>query len=407
MSETLGEVLIELFIQTIYALYILLIIFVPILLGYFFWRMWLKYVRYKFLMKQEYVLLEFRLPKEITKSPIAMEVFINALYQTSGEANWFDVYIKGGMRAWFSLELVSIEGQVKFFIWTRNTLKKIIETQLYSQYPDVEIAEVDDYAKGFVFDPSKMDLWGCYFTKAKDSFYPIKTYVDYGLDKDPKEELKIDPITPVIELLGSLGQGEQMWIQILIRAHREEMKKPGAWFGKVDWKHFAKEEIKTKMKRDKGDGETVDKMTKGEKNAIDAIEKSISKAPFDAGIRAMYIADKDVYNKSNQGGLVGAFRQYSTADLNGFKPEKTTSFDYPWQDPLGTRLLKKKEKILKGYKERGFFKPMYRPKDVGSCFILSAEELVTIYHFPGKVSKTPTFTRLASRKADAPSNLPI
>ena len=52
------------------------------------------------------------MPKEITKSPIATEVFLSSLYQTSGEGNWFDKYRKGGMRAWFSLELVSIEGRV-------------------------------------------------------------------------------------------------------------------------------------------------------------------------------------------------------------------------------------------------------------------------------------------------------
>ena len=407
MSETLGEVSIELVIQTFYALYILLIIFVPILLGFFFIHTWIKYVRRQFMSEQEHILLEFRLPKEITKSPLAMEVFMNALYQTSGEGNWFDKYWKGGMRAWFSLEMVSLGGQVKFFIWTRKTLKKIIETQLYSQYPDVEIAEVDDYTKDVVFDTEKIDVWGTNFIKAKESFYPIKTFVDYGLDKNPKEELKIDPITPVIELLGSLTEGEQMWIQIVIRAHREEMKKPGTWTGKVDWKHFAMEEIKKKMKRDKGEGEIGDKMTKGEKNAIDSIEKSISKAPFDTGIRGIYIANKDIFNKSNQGGLVGSFRQYSSSDLNGFKPDHTTSFDYPWQDIFGSKLQKKKENLLKNYRQRAFFPPVFKPGDVGKVFILSAEELATIYHFPGKVSSTPTFTRLASRKADAPSNLPI
>ena len=407
MTETLSEVSTELIIRTFYALYILLVIFVPFILGYFFWKYWVKYARHKFLSEKQHILLEFRLPKEITKSPVAMEVFMNALYQTSGEGNWYDKFVKGGMRAWFSLEMVSIEGQVHFFIWSRKELKKIIETQLYSQYPDVEVAEVEDYTKGITLDQSKMDLWGTYFTKTKESFYPIKTYVDYGLDKDPKEELKIDPITPVIELLGSLGAGEQMWIQILIRAHREEFKKPGTWFEKTDWKHFAKEEIKKKMKRDKGDGEVMDKMTKGEQKNIEAIEKSIAKAPFDTGIRAIYLANNDVYNKGNQGGLVGSMRQYGSNDLNGFKPDKTTGFDYPWQDVFGGRLRAKKEKILKGYQERSFFKPLYNPGDRGGEFILSAEELATIYHFPGKVSKTPTFTRIASRKADAPSNLPI
>jgi hypothetical protein len=125
----------------------------------------------------------------------------------------------------------------------------------------------------------------------------------------------------------------------------------------------------------------MDKMTKGEKTAIEAIEKSISKVPFDTGIRALYLANTDVYSKGNQGGLIGSFRQYSTNDLNGFKPDKTTSFDYPWQDIFGTKLKKKKQKLLKGYQRRGFFKPMFDSSDFGKEFILSAEELVTIYHF--------------------------
>ena len=46
-----------------------------------------------------------------------------------------------------------------------------------------------------------------------------------------------------LETLGSLGKGEQFWIQIMITAHKAERKKHGTWFGKVDWKHEAEEEI--------------------------------------------------------------------------------------------------------------------------------------------------------------------
>jgi len=346
----------------------------------------------KFLGEQNYILLELRVPKEVTKNPAAMELFITALYQGGGEGNWYDKYIKGGIRPWFSLELVSIEGQVKFFIWTRAGFKRIIESQLYSQYPDIEIIETEDYAKNFDFDGT-VELWGCNFKKTKPSFYPIKTYIDYGLDKDPKEEFKVDPITPVIEYLGGLGKNEQAWIQILIRVHKKEYKKPGKWFEKVDWKHFA----------NKGDGEPADRLTKGEKGAVEAIERSITKLAFDTGIRAIYITKKEAFNKGNISGLTGSFRQYSSDDLNSLAPTNTTSFDYPWQDLWNKKLKEKKKKILKLYIQRAFFRPIYS----GDHFILNSEELATIYHFPGGVSKTPTFTRITSRKADAPSNLPI
>jgi hypothetical protein len=115
------------------------------------------------------------------------------------------------------------------------------------------------------------------------------------------------------------------------------------------------------------------------------------------------VASKDKFSKSSTGGLQGTFAQYGSADLNAFKPDGKTGFDYPWQDIFGKKLKEKKEKILAAYQKRAFFKPLYE----GEHFILNSEELATIYHFPGRVSKTPTFARLNSKKADAPSNLPI
>jgi hypothetical protein len=42
------------------------------------------------------------------------------------------------------------------------------------------------------------------------------------------------------------------------------------------------------------------------------------------------------------------------------------------------------------------------------CFIsfASLAQITTLYHFPGGVAATPTFSRIGSKKAEAPSNLP-
>jgi len=40
-------------------------------------------------------------------------------------------------------------------------------------------------------------------------------------------------------------------------------------------------------------------------------------------------------------------------------------------------------------------------------FIMNTEELATIYHFPGEVSKTPSLSRISAKKAEPPTNLPI
>ena len=81
-------------------------------------KSYLSMIRADFYSKQKYHLLELTIPKGQTKSPLAMEVFLNALNQGGGESNWMDIWLKGSTKSWFSLELVSIEGKVHFYIWT-------------------------------------------------------------------------------------------------------------------------------------------------------------------------------------------------------------------------------------------------------------------------------------------------
>ena len=151
----------------------------------------MKYIRAKFIRSHKYVLLELKLPREVSKSPLAMELALSGLYVTSGETTWYDKYFLGKMRPWFSLEIVSIEGNIHFYIWTRQSFKNVVEAQLYGQYPNIEIVEVKDYTATVPhFDYREVSLWGHEYKLDKADPYPIKTYVDYGLDKDPKEEYK-------------------------------------------------------------------------------------------------------------------------------------------------------------------------------------------------------------------------
>ena len=216
------------------ALYYLAFIFVPYFLYVLAWDFWVMYRNAQYFAKQTYVLLEIKPPKEILKSPRAMEFCIAGMWQTANEKNWYEKFWKGQTRAWFSLEIVSIDGNVHFFIWTRKGYKNQIEANLYSQYPGIEISEVPDYTLPFAYDPSTSTFWGTEFEFSKPDAFPIKTYIDYGMDKDPKEEFKIDPITPFIEFIGSLPRGTNVWLQIIIRAHKAEEKDPKKTFTK--WK---------------------------------------------------------------------------------------------------------------------------------------------------------------------------
>ena len=78
-------------------------------------------------------------------------------------------------------------------------------------------------------------------------------------------------------------------------------------------------------------------------------------------------------------------------------------FDYPWEDFRNIRKDYMKRKILAAYKNRSFFHPPYKKKH----FVMSSEELATIFHLPGKAVETSSLNRVVSRKAEAPANLPI
>ena len=105
MFEYLIDVLIDLG-PVVKMVFRLAPIWLPIMMVWAFSTMWLKWRRAMFIASQEPVLLEIRVPKEIDKSPLAMELALNGFYATGDEGTWNDKYWKGGVRAWFSLELV-------------------------------------------------------------------------------------------------------------------------------------------------------------------------------------------------------------------------------------------------------------------------------------------------------------
>lgn len=337
-----------------------------------------------------------------------MELLLTQMHQAANPS-YIEAYLMGKVRPWFSLEIVSLGGEVHFYIWAHRKFKKFVETHIYAQYPHVEVYEVEDYAKKFPFDPENYPFWATYFKCTKADAYPIKTYIEYGLDKDPKEEFKIDPITPLVEYLGGLKKGEQAWFQILIRAHRKEGLKD-IQFAEPDWSKDVEKEIGKIMEEAVTDEEkqspSMTLLDEEQRNLVTAMRRNLGKFAFDSIARGFYLAEKTSFDGSNISGLISSVRQFSSNTRNGFKLGKFSAFEYPWQDFRNIRRRTIERKMLDAYKHRSFFYPPhahYRAKP----YILTTEELATMYHFPGKVVGTPTVTRITSKKAEAPSNLPI
>jgi len=372
-------------------------LWLPVVLGGIFWKLWIHYIHARFIHDLNWTLLEIKLPREIAKSPKAMEMVLNGLHITS-DGNFLEKYWKGKLRAWFSLEIVGIDGQIHFFVHTQKFFKKLVESQIYAQYPDVEIVEVDDYTKFSLADnfDDEWSLWGTEFLLTKKDAYPIRTYIDYGLHETmTKEEQKTDPMTAFLELLGSLKRGEQIWFQIMIRATKK------------NWKDEAKALVDEIMKRDEkapAEGERINMgalmLSPGERDVVQAIERDVSKLGFDTGIRAIYLAKRDSFNGINIPSMIGIMKQYNDANLNGFRPNNTTSVDYFFKQSRESKL---KKIMIDAFRQRSYFYTPYERKS----FVLNTEELATIYHFPGKVAETPTFGRIEARKSEPPAGLPV
>lgn len=407
--------ILELFIQGFDFLLFLIPVAIPLLLFFLFFHTYVDYNRAKYLNSLQWVLIEIIPSADILKSPAAMELFFLSLYQTGGESTWIDRWVKGKVRTWFSLEIVSLEGRVHFYIWCDVKIRKLIESQAYAQYPGIEIREADDYAAKFDTTNYSMMLAELQLTKADP--YPIKTYVDYQLDKEQEEEFKIDPLTPVLEFFNIIPEHNFACIQIIVRAHKAEDDDPTKLFPsfskKIDnWKETAKKEIEDIKKKsfiefeEGGIKKKQNTQTESQKRVISALDRSVTKFAFDTGIRLLYAGKKDSFS-NNFGPLMGTFKQYNSGELNGFKPRASTSFDYPWQDPFGRKVKKMTAEMLNAYQLRHYFWKSDYKKKTRPYFILNTEELATIYHFPGLVAQAPSLHRVDSRKVIPPDNLPI
>ncbi len=431
------------------------------ILGRLAWIVWVHYVQQDFISGIEFVLLEIIPPRDVLRNPRAMELFIsNALYHFSYKGGK-EEYWQGAVWFWFSLEIVSLEGQVHFYIRTPSRLRSLIETQMYAQYPQSQVKVVEDYtlAVDEITPQSSWNAWGCEFGLLKPEAYPIKTYIDYALDKDPEEELKVDPISPVIEFFGSLGKGEQAWVQFIITPSKKMYHTHGTWFGEHDWIEEAKNELIKLLKpytsrRTRGEPTGPGDLGKEARieirtpsildRATKAMSAKTSKLGFETGVRVIYVAKKEIYpfgtrtNASRNIRLI--FRQYEAPDVNGF-----TRINSAQGDALNSSVLTLSSRQvmilanrkLHEYREREFFhlplrhhifsihvfetifpkpiihaifmtliKPFFLPFQHMQTFVLNTEELATLWHFPGQILKVPTLERIESKEASPPTNLP-
>lgn len=427
-------------------------IYLPLILFFLVKGLWLKNVRQKFIKNMDWVLLEIKPPAEIKKTPRAMEQFFAGLHGCQRTPNWKERNLEGQVQEWFSLELVSQNGEIHFFVRTLAMYRNLIEAQIYGQYPEAEINQVDDYVQLVPADiPNQdYDLWGTELILNKEDAYPIRTYETFekGL---LMEEQRIDPISSLLEVMSKINNGEQIWIQTLIRPVDDNWQKTGEklrdkLIGRViekapgelkkeaiAWKDTSKEQINLLLAGPVESEKAAEKslinplmlMTKVEKDVITALEENISKIGFEVIIRFIYLAQTAVFAKPNVSAVIGCFKQFNTQHLNGFRPNSklSTKIDYQIQFKK-PREVYRKRKILAAYQKRDFVQhskvikylklffferlPILKWFFIRSRpFVFNIEELATIYHYPGLMVKAPLTPKVESKKGEPPTGLPV
>ena len=410
-----------------------------VLLTVSFKEFWMVRIVTNYINSLDWVVLELKVPRENIKSAKSMEQVFAAIYGifSFGFRPW-EIYVDGKVEHWVSFEMVGDSNGVHFYVRVPKKNRNLIENAIFSQYPDAELHEVEDYVNRFpkVLPNNEYDLFGADFTLQREDAYPIRTYVDFEDINVKEEEDKLDPVAVIVEDLSRLEEEECVWIQLIVSPADEE-----------EWIKEAKEvidiEAGKKQKKNKkgifsGSGEFMSNLarapitnpewaaavepermqfriyTPGEQEYLKAMSRKVSKRGFHALYRSIYVGKKTVYDPKHFEAIVGALQLYTALDGNIMKPRTketltkgTKVSKFPWRRP---KLLAKRKRLLyKAYVERDIPHPhiphMFRLKLKTSVF--NIEELASLYHPPAISVRAPKLRPTQFKKGEPPVDLPI
>lgn len=326
---------------------------------------------------QEVILLTIEVPKENDKTPMAAEALFSSLH--------------GIGKDHLSFEIEADEKAIRFYAWMPKHFRGYVESQIYAQYPNINIFEVKDYATPAKIDESLTAVATELIFKRKD-FYPIKTFQDFT----------VDPLSAITGTVSKLSDSEHVWIQMLIQPESDKWRDRALSFitavkegrtmglGKAITKGltgFTTDIVKTVLQG--GAGETATKpvvkteLSPGIELVLKAIEEKSSKLGFRTKIR-LVVWDKNEALAQNKLQLIlGAFKQFNTNNLNAFE--------------VGSYITDR-QNILEQYSKRQFGQ---------GGLILNVTELASIYHLPNLTVTTPNIVWAGARKGEPPANLPL
>lgn len=352
---------------------------VVLLLAFLTWRNWR---RVEAMSEMESDLLLLEIPKTNDKQELAAEQLFASLHGILRDRQ--ELKANGGIQEHLSFEVASVNGQIRFYVWVPKTLRSFVESQIYSQYPTVQIRDAEeDYV---AHEREHSVVYSAEISLTDNEVLPIKTFQNF----------EVDPLAGITGTLAKLeATGEEVWVQILVKPIADDWHKSSerwiagvrggkssslaggglAWLGSILealWKPPEQGE-KTSVAKELSDRD---------KTRIAEAEKKATKLGYQVRIRLAYLGDSATNARQRMQAIVGTFKQYNSTNLNGFKM---------------TNASFKKEDLAK-YRQRQFGR---------NGFVLNIEELASVYHLPHTNVETPNIVWASSKTAEPPAKLPI
>lgn len=395
----------------------------PVVLFWLFKELYWRYVWVEYQKTLKWTLLEIKPPRDIERSPRTMEQIFTILHGSWSTPSLFEMYFKGRVfQSIFSFEIRGVNGEMHFHIRTESRYRDFVEAAVYSQYPEAEIEEVEDYVNTVPASTpnSEWNLWGTDYKLSKDDAYPIRTYHKF---QEEVTKGMIEPLAPLADSLAALPPGHQLWMQILIRPVKDNVWTPAV---KKTVAKLANREIKIESiaivrffteaasilsssiqnifgpvpekKDEKKDEQPLQfRLTPVEKDVLQAVEESLNKKAFQTKLRLLYVAPRDTFKKAYYQAVDGFTHQFNDPNLNTLaKDNETKTYANYWFRQY--RLTWAQRKIFRRY--------ITRDND-GPNMYLNTEELATLWHMPDMSAVSPAIARIEAKKSGAPLNLPV
>lgn len=333
----------------------------------------------------EHRLLILEIPRANDKKELAAEQMFASLHGILRDRT--ELRMSGGMQEHISFEIAAVGKLIRFYVWVPKHLQNFVEGQIYAQYPTVQIHEADeDYTKKHI----KHDVvYTTELVPTDNEMLPIKTF----------QSFEVDPLAGITATLAKLeDEDEEVWIQFLARpipdswhkrasSYAESVKNGtpfvgvGDGFGRVGL--YILQMIAALWKTPEESAKEAKKeLSERDKTRVSEVEKKSTKLGYQVKIRIAYLGNSQPTAKLRMQAIVGAFKQFNSTNLNGFKMSNA-SF--------------KTEDIAK-YTARFF---------IDKGFILNIEELASVFHLPHTNVETPNIVWANVKTAEPPSNLPV